>query len=168
MSFLVSLKVVRLLLAFCVSIWLAGGCLLGCGNMAMAAQSDEQANEAAVEGASCHTAQAHHCCSKAPAKQTSPTKQAKPAKQTKTAPKLTESFLSLSSMPGGMMNDCPLAMRGTAITSKVSNNAPDSDHATSAQLPVANANGELPQKQVVAPLLPNRGPTYLRCCVFLI
>ena len=166
MSFLVSLKVVRLLLAFCVSIWLAGGCLLGCGNMAMAAPSDEQSNEAAVEGASCHTAQAHHCCSKAPAKQTSPAKQAKLTKQTRIA--LTESFLSLSSMPGGMMNDCPLAMRGTAITSKVSNNAPDSDHATTSRLPVANVNGELTQKHVVALLVPNRGPTYLRCCVFLI
>ncbi|HEU4435648.1 MAG TPA: hypothetical protein VFR51_19845 [Pyrinomonadaceae bacterium] len=134
--------------------------------MAMAAESDEPSTAATVEGASCHTAQAHHCCSKAPAKQTSPAKQAKPTKQTRFA--LTESFLSLSSMPGGMMNDCPLAMRGTAITAKASNNAPDSDHARSAQLPVANVNGELTQKHVVAPLVPNRGPTYLRCCVFLI
>lgn len=163
MSFLVSLKVVRLLLAVCVSVWLAGGCLLGCGNMAMAAQSEEQSTEAAVEGASCHTAQAHHCCSKA-----APAKQNKPAKQNNIDPKLTQSFLALASMPRGMMNDCPLAMRGTAITSKASSNAPDSDLATNAQLPLANANGELPQKHVVAPLVPNRGPTYLRCCVFLI
>ena len=167
MRFLVSLKVVRLLLAVCVSVWLAGGCLLGCGNMAMAAQSEAQASETAVEGASCHIAQAHHCCSKAPAKQT-PAQQTS-AKQTKPDPKLAESFLALASMPrGGMMNDCPLAMRGTAITSKASNNAPDSDHATNAQLRFSNDNGELSQKHVVAPLVPNRGPTYLRCCVFLI
>jgi hypothetical protein len=167
MSFLVSLKVVRLLLAVCVSVWLAGGCLLGCGNMAMAAQSDEQSSEAAVEGASCHTAQAHHCCSAKPAKQARPAKQPL-AKQAKIDSKLTESYLALSSMPRGMMNDCPLAMRGTVITSKASSNAPDSDHATSAQLPLSNGNGELAQKHVVAPLVPNRGPTYLRCCVFLI
>jgi len=162
MSFLISQKVVRLLLAVCVSVWLAGGCLLGCGNMAMAAESDEKSVAAAVEGASCHTAEAHHCCSKAkPAKQTH-------AKQAKSDPRLTESFLSLSSMPRGMMNDCPLAMRSTATTAKASSNAPDSDHTTSAQLPFANVSGELPQKHVVAPLVPNRGPTYLRCCVFLI
>src|SRR6185369_5605297 len=104
MSFLVSLKVVRLLLAVCVSVWLAGGCLLGCGNMAMAAESEEQSSETAVEGASCHVAQAHHCCSKAPAKQN------KRAKQIKVDSKLTESFLALSTMPRGMMTDCPLAM----------------------------------------------------------
>ena len=71
MSFLVSLKVIRLLLAVSVSVWLAGGCLLGCGNAAMAAQAGaDETSQAAVEGESCHTAQAHHCCSKPkPAKQ---------------------------------------------------------------------------------------------------
>jgi hypothetical protein len=163
MSFLVSLKVVRLLLAVCVSVWLAGGCLLGCGNMAMAAESDEQSTEAAVEGASCHVAQTHHCCSKA-----TTAKDSKRVKQVKVDPKLAESFLALASMPRGIMTDCPLAMRGTAITAKATSNAPDADRAASAELQLSNSNGELPQKHVVAPLVPNRGPTYLRCCVFLI
>lgn len=162
MSFLVSLKVVRLLLAVCVSVWLAGGCLLGCGNMAMAAESEQQSSETAVEGASCHVAQAHHCCSKAPAKQN------KRAKQIKVDSKLTESFLALSTMPRGMMTDCPLAMGGKAITSKASSNAPDAERTASAELPLSNSNGELPRTRVAAPLVPNRGPTYLRCCVFLI
>ena len=47
MTFLVSQKVVRLLLAVSVSIWLAGGCLLGCGSMATAAPRG--ADQAAVE-----------------------------------------------------------------------------------------------------------------------
>jgi len=162
MSFLVSLKVVRLLLAVCVSVWLAGGCLLGCGNMAMAAESDAQSGQTAIKGASCHVAQAHHCCSKAPARQT------RHANQKRTDSTLTESFLALSTMPRGMMTDCPLAMRGTAITAKASSNAPDADRPASAELRLSNSSGELPQKHVIAPLVPNRGPTYLRCCVFLI
>jgi hypothetical protein len=162
MSFLVSLKVVRLLLAVCVSLWLAGGCMLGCGNMAMAADSEEQSTGTAVEGASCHIAQAHHCCSKAPAKQT------KHANHVRIDSRLTESFFALSTTPRGTMTDCPLAMRGTAISSKASSNAPDADCAASTELPLANSTGALPQKHVAAPLVPNRGPTYLRCCVFRI
>ena len=158
MSFLVSLKVVRLLLAICVSVWLAGGCLLGCGNAAMAAETrGDESSQTAIEGESCHTTQAHHCCSKA-----------EPAKQSTINPKLVESLLALSSVPRGMMSDCPLAVNATAVTSKNNSNTPDASHATSAQLPVAADVGELDQKHVVAPPQSNRGPTYLRCCVFLI
>ena len=160
MSYLVSLKVVRVLLAVSVSVWLAGGCVLGCGNAAMAAQNgDDRANQTAVEGESCHAVQAHHCCSKA---------KAKPAQQSKIDPKLTESLLALASVPRGMMSDCPLAMGATAITSKAYRNSTEAPAATNAELPLATGNGESPQKYFVAPLAPNRGPTYLRCCVFLI
>lgn len=157
MKVLVSLKLVRVLLAFCVSVWLAGGCLLGCGN-AMAAQNrGDELGQNAIEGESCHSAQAHHCCSKP-----------KPATQSTIEPKLTESLFALGSVPRGMMDDCPLAMNATAVVSKNNSNTPDSSQATNALLPLAAATGELPQKHVVAPLRVNRGPTYLRCCVFLI
>jgi hypothetical protein len=160
MSYLIFLKVVRLLLAVSVSVWLAGGCVLGCGNAAMAAQSDDdRASQTAVEGESCHAVQAHHCCSKP---------QAKPAQQSKIDPKLTESLLALASVPRGTMNDCPLAMGATAIISKANSNSTDSPLATNAELLFATSNGELPRKYFAAPLTPNRGPTYLRCCVFLI
>jgi hypothetical protein len=155
MSFLVSLKVVRLLLTVCVSIWLAGGCLLGCGNAAMAAPSDD--DQAAAEAPSCHAAQQHHCCAKP-----------KPAKPSTIDPKLTESLLALATLPRGVMNDCPLAMSATAITAKANSNAPESDQPGKPDLPFATGNRELPQKYFADPLVPNRGPTYLRCCVFLI
>ena len=49
MIYLVSHKAVRLFLAVSVSVWLAGGCLFGCGGSAMA--STGPADEAAaVEG----------------------------------------------------------------------------------------------------------------------
>lgn len=160
MSFLISLKVVRLLLAFSVSLWLAGGCLLGCGSMAMAAQkSDDSTSQAAAEGESCHRAQKHHCCTKP-----------KPAKQSASTIdlKLTKSFLALTSVPRDMMRDCPLAMNGTAVASKANTSSPESTQGTNTELPFTTGNGALPQKHVIAPLVPNRGPTYLRCCVFLI
>jgi len=156
MSFLISLKAVRLLLTVSVSIWLAGGCLLGCGKMAMAA-SQRGNQQAAVEAASCHSAQQHHCCSKP-----------KATKKSTIDPKLTESLLALASFPRGSMNECPLAMGATAIAAKANSNAPDSDQTTTAPLPLTAANRELRQKYFVTPLVPNRGPTYLRCCVFLI
>ena len=159
MSFLVSLKVGRLLLAVSVSVWLAGGCLLGCGS-AMAAPGDES-SQAAVEGDSCHTAQKHHCCSKP-----KPAKQITPAKTFDL--KLIESTLALASLPRDLMKDCPLAMNATAIAAKANTSSPESTQATNAELPVGAANRELPQKHVIVPLVPNRGPTYLRCCVFLI
>jgi hypothetical protein len=163
MSYLVSLKVVRLLLAVSVAIWLAGGCLLGCGNAAMAATGNaEKPAQTAVEGESCDRTQAHHCCSKAkPAK-------ANPAKRRTIDPKLTEALMSLNSVPRGMMSDCPLAVNATAVTSKQNSNAPDLAHATTAALPPIADKGELPREHFSAPQLPNRGPTYLRCCVFLI
>lgn len=156
MTFLVSLKVIRLLLTVSVSIWLAGGCLLGCGNMAMAAaqNGDEQT---AVEAESCHSAQEHHCCSKP-----------QPVKQSAIDPKLTESLLALASVPRGLMTDCPLAMSATAIIAKANSNPPDSDQTTKAELPLTAGHREMRQKHFVTPLNPNRGPTYLRCCVFLI
>ena len=161
MSFLVSLKVVRLLLAVSVSVWLAGGCLLGCGSE-MAAQGDES-SQADVEGESCHTAQKHHCCSKP-----KPAKQSTHAKHSTFDLKLIESTLALASLPRDMMRDCPLAMNATAIAAKDKTNSPEAARATNAELPVGAGLGELPQKHVIVPLVPNRGPTYLRCCVFLI
>lgn len=165
MSFLVSLKVVRLLLAVCVSVWLAGGCLMGCGNAAMAAQP-AQSTQAAAEGDSCHTAHAHDCCAKPEPKQSEP-KESEP-KESKIGPKLTESVLSLASVPRGMMSDCPLAVSATAVAAKNNSNTPDSTQTTHPEISPTADHGELPRKHVVAPLLSNRGPTYLRCCVFLI
>lgn len=162
MRFLVSLKVVRLLLAFSVSVWLAGGCLFGCSNAAMASPSliDEAT---AVEGESCHSEQAHDCCAKKkPLKRSTV-----PLFKTEALLNQTEALASLASLPRGSMNECPLVINSTAVTSKSNSNSPAPAFASKAVLLPEN-DGEIPQKHVVAPLLSNRGPTYLRCCVFLI
>ena len=156
MSFLVSLKVVRLRLTVSVSVWLAGGCLLGCGNMAMAA-AEISREQAEVEAPSCHSAQEHHCCSKP-----------QPSKQSTIDPKLTESLLALTTVPRSSMTDCPLAMSATAITAKVNSNSPESDQTAKTDLLLTVSNRELRQPHFAVLPVPNRGPTYLRHCVFLI
>ena len=167
MSYFFSLKVVRLLLAVSVSVWLAGGCLFGCGSMAMAATAPSETT--AMEGDSCHAvpsqarppqaAGSHDCCAKA--------KPAKPGK-VKARPNPNEKLAGVSSLPTGRMTDCPLAIGATAVISKSSSSSPDLAGTATAALPWAVSDGELPQRHIVDPFLPNRGPTYLRCCVLLI
>jgi hypothetical protein len=163
MSFLVSRKTLRLLLAFSVSLWLAGGCLFGCSRMAMA--SPVMADEAtAVEGESCHTEKAHDCCGK----QKAPKQSTVPLVKTEALLNQIQGLPSFASLPGGSGSECPLVINSTAITSKSNSNSPAPSYASNAALPVAENDGEILQKHVVAPLRTNRGPTYLRCCVFLI
>lgn len=163
MSFLVSLKVVRFLLAFSVSVWLAGGCMFGCSKTAMASPGAvDQAT--AVEGESCHSEQAHDCC----AKQKAAKQSTLPVVQTEALLNQTQGLTSLASLPRGSMSECPLVINSTAVTSKTNSNSPAPAYASNAALPLSVSDGESPQKHVAAPLLPNRGPTYLRCCVFLI
>jgi hypothetical protein len=135
-----STKTVRLLLAVTVSVWMAGGCLFGCSTTAMAA-------DAVVEG--------HH----SPAPTTMASCHA--AKQ----PKGVANF---APAPRGTMKDCPLAVGDSAVTSKNSKHVPDPGSAPVAVLPFAEKQTETSKDFLVIPYLPNRGPTYLRCCVFLI
>ena len=155
MRLFLSLKPLRLLLAFMVSIWMAGGCLFGCST-AMGAESRGDVAQTIEAGASCHaTAPSHHCC----AAKT-------PQKQVKiTQPKGVPAFMP---EPGGMMKDCPLAVNATAATSKSSAHVPEAERTAAASLPRFENQTEQPHNFFVISYLPNRGPTHLRCCVFLI
>src|SRR5215210_3912321 len=103
-SFL-SMKAMRLFLAASVSIWMAGACLFGCSNIAMAHEADDsaQAIVAGETGESCHAARSHDCCGtkKKPKKQIARNSQQPPA---------GTSFVPASR---GMMRDCPLAVNAT-------------------------------------------------------
>jgi hypothetical protein len=104
---------------------------------------------------SCHS-QAHDCCAKK-------------------APNKTSSLISqvpmlsvLTAVPEGMMKDCPLAVNATAAITKASGDAPDPHRIPVAELPNVE-NKPLPLDAHSIPLqFLNRGPTHLRCCVFLI
>jgi hypothetical protein len=156
MSSFFSTKIVRLLLAVSVSIWMAGGCLFGCSNSAMAHELDEPA-QTVVAGESCHASHSHDCCA---AK--------KPKKQIARSSQPPAAVPSFTQLPETMMKDCPLVVSATAVVSKNSSHVADPARGPLAVLPFIESTSEQFDTFLPAPIVPNRGPTYLRCCVFLI
>ena len=150
-----SIRTIRLLLATCVSFWLAGaGCLFGCSYGPGAVVEARTAATSAVSGPSCHAMRSHDCC----------TKKQQP-KADKDAIQLHK--LMLNDLPSGMMSDCPLAVNQTAAISPVKSEAPAFVLAHSAMPPVDLSQVDL--KKAAAPLsIPNKGPTHVLHCVFLI
>jgi hypothetical protein len=134
-----SVKAARLVLSAIVSIWMAGGCLFGCTGTAAAAQS-KQAVQTVVAVPGCH---------------------AKHAKQ-------QTGVQSFAPAPHGMLKDCPLLTNATAATSKNSSHLPAPGRAPVSALPLIGKTTVEPHTSLVVQFLPNRGPTHLRCCVFLI
>ena len=162
MKSLTPTKIARVLLAISVSLWLAGaGCLWGCSNMSVQAAgvpAHEHEASTVVAESSCHAkAKSHDCCAK------------KSAQKNSVASQQPSSLPLLNAVPEGMMKDCPLAVSANALASKTAAADASSPEAT----PVADPpNVEINSQRVVASTSPiqylNRGPTYLRCCVFLI
>ena len=156
MNSLRSFRTIRFLLATCVSLWLAGaGCLFGCSYSPDAVvQASTSANTPAVSGPSCHAMRSHESCAKKPQ-----TKHDQPAKQLQQ--------LLVNAAPSGMMSDCPLAVNQTAAVSQVQSDATAflSHHSPLPRIAFANINARAGS----APLsIPNRGPTHVLHCVFLI
>ena len=135
---LFSNKAVRLLLAVSVSIWMAGGCMFGCANGTMAAEKAQSSENVIEAGMSCH------------------------AKHSPVAG--TSSFVPSPRE----MNECPLVVNSTAVTSKNSTHVPDPGRGPVAALPSFEKQIAHTDNISVAPFRPDCGPTHLRCCVFLI
>lgn len=157
---LFSNKAIRLLLAVSVSMWLAGGCLFGCANTTMGAEVSHENQNSVEPAASCHAKRAHDCCS-AP----------KPKHKKHVAGNLKEPLAGVPSFvpgPRGMMNECPLVVNSTAATSKNSTHVPAPARGAIAALPSFEKETDYTDNVLVAPFPPDRGPTRLRCCVFLI
>ncbi len=181
MRFLSTIRIVRVGLALAVALWMAGaGCLLGCENMVSAAAPNGSASAAmtatnsltiVAAGDACASTQSHDCCAgrgAKPAANSTSKSASQPAAGSKSpAPTSVAGAEELGATPS-TMRDCPLAVNARAVLSKA---RPDQ---SSSALPLTHANATLPSfhEQATAlsppPLLPNRGHTYLRCCVFLI
>ena len=175
MRLLSSIRILRVGLALAVALWMAGaGCMLGCENMVSAAAASElhpatKSSELVVSGDACASMQGHDCCAKRGGKSVaqSPKKSAKshaPVEDAQPGGLTTSQFEATSS---GMF-DCPLAINANAALTK-----PRPDQSSVALLShgltpsVSNVNEQT--ISFARPLrLPNRGHTYLRCCVFLI
>ena len=159
---LLSVKTMRLLLSLSVSIWMAGGCLFGCsGTVAAADLEADDSSQTVVAGESCHVSapSSHDCCAaKKPAKK----------KIVSSNTRQPQGLPALTPTPRGMMKDCPLVVNGTAATSKSSGYVADPGREPVAVLPLIQTKTEPSNISLVKSFLPNRGPTHLRCCVFLI
>ena len=170
MDFLSSIRILRVALALAVAFWMAGGgCMLGCENMVTAAAGSETTSPAnslttVASGEACASTRSHDCCAGHGAKRAS-SSSAKSATREMTSATAAMAELGATSTP---MMDCPLAVNATAALSKAKQ-----DQSTTALL-LTRANGSIPnlREQATAlsapPRLPNRGHTYLYCCVFLI
>jgi len=155
-------RIIRVFLAISVSLWMAGvGCLWGCSHMSVRAAGTavhEHEAQTVVAESSCHAkAKTHDCCAK------------RSAQKNSVASEQPSSLPIINAVPEGMMKDCPLAVSANALTSKTAAGDASNAEATSVADP---PNVEITRQPVVEPRSPiqylNRGPTYLRCCVFLI
>lgn len=157
---LFSNKAVRLLLAVSVSVWMAGGCLFGCAGSANAAEVTQDSVNVVEAGESCHAKRSHDCCTAA-----KPKPKKRDAANSKQQLAGVPSFVPFSR---GMMKDCPLVESSTAVTSKNTSHVPDPGRGPIAALLGFKKQVQHTDNTLVVPFLPNRGPTHLRCCVFLI
>ena len=157
----VSAKAVRYALVPMLSFWIAGtACLLGCSVQAAQSQTNAPSDDHAVVTAheSCASSKSHDCCAgkQASTQDTSETKS------------VAEIALTPQGGTSGTMGECPLGIRATAVISKVG------QEQTTIVLPLPSVPSVAPAvpehtSPVIDPLrVPNRGHTYLRCCVFLI
>jgi hypothetical protein len=159
------------------------GCLLGCeNNVAGATEASHHAESTPVgSGDACASAHSSSCCARhdTVAKPVAKTKEAISSLSPKSAGSVKTKTPSIAKQiyadartvaAGGsssMMN-CPLAVNAAAALSKSGpDNVDGGEMVADTSQPMANG-----LEQVTAlsrpPRLPNRGHTYLHCCVFLI
>lgn len=167
-------KTIRSGLGLILSFWIAGaGCMFGCQNMvAFAASGDTEAGQESglatiVSGDACASSGSHDCCAKkkAEAEAKTPKPGSRPSLKLATLLSQAESFKPVPSSGG---RECPLALsRAVAIAKKN-----DNQHLAAAVAVAVATPAQVPIEQHAAlsraARLPNRGHTYLRCCVFLI
>ena len=154
--------------------------MLGCGNMAVAAAFQEQPGSAATADHDGAIVIAEHACSTAgqsdSSSDTASVSSHSCCKKSRTeatpTPPSTEARIATSVEFGpsssGMMTDCPLAGSKAAVVTKTRGDGPHASQAVAHSYHPAPKSAEQPARLSATPLLPNRGHTYLRCCVFLI
>jgi hypothetical protein len=170
-----------------LSLWITGaGCMLGCEGMVATAATRGAGQDASSSVHSGHSltivATGHACSSKAPVAVSPevPNQSHDCCKQNRTGPRSERqpdiepsnasaaTIVPSGASSSGMTGDCPLVGSKTAVVTKVRRT-----EASAPQLVVHSylrAQNLLEQSNPLSTprLLPNRGHTYLRCCVFLI
>jgi hypothetical protein len=164
-----SSRILRLILAPALSLWVAGaGCMLACEGLVAsaatlitaAASTSEEGSQIVASGHACSSgemAKSHDCCKGAP----------KAEADTRREPHEI-AFPAATESQSRTMNGCPLAVSRAAVVSKTRTG--DASDSTVPAQSLIQSNITLEQTAPLSPplRLPNRGHTYLRCCVFLI
>ena len=169
-------KTLRSGLGLILSFWIAGaGCMFGCQNMLASAATGGDPQAVApdlatiVSGDACASSGSHDCCAKKKAeaiKVKAPVASAaRPSLQTAA---LISQKESLSADPSGSMKDCPLAMTRAVAVTKTSGSKQAAPVALSLKALPVEPSHERQTSLAPKARLPNRGHTYLSCCVFLI
>jgi hypothetical protein len=162
MFLVASARITRLTLGPLLALWIAGaGCLFGCEVKIFAAEHHPTSGVEVLSEASgeaCASSAGHSCCAK-----NQPNKQA-----SNNASKTDNTGITiLPGSPSGSMSGCPLAVGETVLVGKRSDDktvAANPVEIVPKQLEPLNQSTHLPNHL----RLPNRGHTYLVCCVFLI
>ena len=152
-------KILRFLLVITVSLWMAGaGCWMGCRNEAQASSLNLQSStETIVAQDSCASA-SHHCCARNKARQTSASN-----------PVDVQLQHQLLALPSPMFGNCPMAVNASAVSVKVGTELSKAPLTRAVETPTADTSSvSRTYFGFDQPHLLNRGPTHLRCCVFLI
>lgn len=178
MRFFSSSRFVRFILAPALGLWLTGvGCLLGCEGMiatAAAAKgpgansphshhslatvaSGESCSSNASSVASGEPNKSHNCCQKN-----------RQEAKADTDPLGVVTLLQSSASSSDASKDCPFASRKTAVVTKSRGGEDGLSRVIAHPLLFSQNLSEQPNPLSRPTLLPNRGHTYLRCCVFLI
>jgi hypothetical protein len=190
-----SSRIVRFVLAPMLSLWITGaGCMLGCEGMVATAATAGNGPDASssvhfghsltivATGHACSSndssavssevrKQSHDCCKQNRAE---PLTEPQTERQTEPRPDIQRTssgaatIIQSGASSSGMTGDCPLASSKTAVVVK--------SRRSEARAPQLVAYSYLPAQNFLEQsyslstprLLPNRGHTYLRCCVFLI
>ena len=166
-------------LGLALSLWIAGaGCMFGCQNMsALAAASDEALEHelgvesglaAIVSGDACAASGSHDCCAKKKTEPRAKTQNANKRLTLKLATLISQSE-SLNTVPSSGGRECPLAVsRAIAIAKRSDNKQSVPPAVIAVPIPALSIVNEQHSALSRSWHLPNRGHTYLRCCVFLI
>ena len=156
---LLPIQILRLSLAISVSLWMAGaGCLLGCSNETHASLSvSNESTDTVVAEDSCASG-SHDCCKKKAHHASAP--------ENNPQPDPTESLFEADQ--SRMFESCPMAVNASAIVSKSRAKISQASVAKTIEAPLPSMVVTTASRSVDRPSVPNRGPTYLRCCVFLI
>jgi hypothetical protein len=153
-------KILRFALAVSVSLWMAGaGCLLGCSNETRSSPATSvESTDTVVAESSCESSSSHDCCAK------------KKAHHQSTARNNTRTDLSASQVrpTQSMMESCPMAVTASAIVSKGRAQTSKASITKTVEAPLPSTTRAFNSRTVDRLSLYNRGPTYLRCCSFLI